>query len=404
MRSEAPVYGHCDPRFAAVRDVFTANLRDGADLGAAVAFTLDGEPVVDLWGGFLDFKGEHEWQRDTLVNVYSTTKGITAICAHQLVERGLIDLDAPVAEYWPEFAAKGKQDVPVRWLLSHRVGLPAVREPLPHGALYDWKRFTEALAGEEPWWEPGTRHGYHAVTFGHLVGEVIRRVSGQSVGAYLRDHLTGPLEADFHIGCGPELDARIAHLHGNLVGGASSRRGDGASGAKAPAIPDAIREFMRSMTDPTTMTGAAFGNPRQKPGDVNTRAWRAAEIPAANGHGTARALARIYGALARGGEIDGIRILSPETIDRAIVEQSNGPDAVLGGMPMRFGLGFMLRSPIMPLSPSPRAFGHPGAGGSIGMADPDARVGFGYTMNKMQMGLVGGAGGFAMLRAFFDAL
>jgi CubicO group peptidase (beta-lactamase class C family) len=386
-----------------VRDVFIENLRSGADLGAAVAFTLDGETVVDLWGGFLDFKREREWQRDTIVNVYSTTKGITAICAHQLVERGLLDLDAPVAEYWPEFAAKGKESVPVRWLLSHRVGLPAIREPLPHGALYDWKRFTEALAGQEPWWEPGTRHGYHAVTYGHLVGELIRRVSGQSVGEFLRDNVTGPLDADFHIGFGPELDARTSDLHGNLIGG-SGDRGAAAPGIKLPEIPEPLREFMRSMSDPTTMTGAAFGNPRQKPGDVNTREWRAAEIPAANGHGTARALARIYGALARGGEIDGTRILRADTIDQAIVEQSNGPDAVLGGLPMRFGLGFMLRSPIMPLSPSPRAFGHPGAGGSIGMADPDAKVGFGYTLNKMQMGLVGGAGGFAMLRAFFEAL
>lgn len=403
MPAEAPVHGHCDPRFAAVRDVFAENLRTGADLGAAVAFTLDGEPVVDLWGGHLDFKREREWQRDTIVNVYSTTKGMTAICAHQLVERGLLDLDAPVVEYWPEFAAKGKQSVPVRWLLSHRVGLPAIREPLPHGALYDWKRMTEALAGQEPWWEPGTRHGYHAITYGHLVGELIRRVSGQSVGEFLRDNVTGPLDADFHIGFGPELDARTSDLHGNLIGGGGDRAA-AAPGVKIPEIPEPLREFMRSMSDPTTMTGAAFSNPKQKPGDVNTRAWRAAEIPAANGHGTARALARIYGALARGGEIDGTRILRPETIDQAIVEQSNGPDAVLGGLPMRFGLGFMLRSPIMPLSPSPRAFGHPGAGGSIGMADPDAKVGFGYTLNKMQMGLVGGAGGFAMLRAFFEAL
>lgn len=403
MPAEAPVHGHCDPRFAAVRDVFAENLRTGADLGAAVAFTLDGESVVDLWGGHLDFKREREWQRDTIVNVYSTTKGMTAICAHQLVERGLLDLDAPVVEYWPEFAAKGKQSVPVRWLLSHRVGLPAIREPLPHGALYDWKRMTEALAGQEPWWEPGTRHGYHAITYGHLVGELIRRVSGQSVGEFLRDNVTGPLDADFHIGFGPELDARTSDLHGNLIGGGGDRAA-AAPGVKIPEIPEPLREFMRSMSDPTTMTGAAFSNPKQKPGDVNTRAWRAAEIPAANGHGTARALARIYGALARGGEIDGTRILRPETIDQAIVEQSNGPDAVLGGLPMRFGLGFMLRSPIMPLSPSPRAFGHPGAGGSIGMADPDAKVGFGYTLNKMQMGLVGGAGGFAMLRAFFEAL
>jgi len=395
MPADIPIHGHCDPRFSAVRDVFVENLRSGTDLGAAVAFTLDGEPVVDLWGGYLDFDRTREWQHDTIVNVYSTTKGMTALCAHQLVEQGLVDLDAPVAEYWPEFAQAGKADIPVRWLLGHRAGLPAVREPLPRGALYDWKTFTEALARHEPWWEPGSQHGYHAVTFGHLVGEVIRRVSGKSVGTYFRDHVAGPLEADFHIGTPPELDARTADLHGRLVGPREGEGANGESGGGGPALelPEPIRAFMRSMTDPTTMTGAAFSNPPQREGEVNSREWRGAEIPAANGHGTARALARIYGALARGGEIDGVRLLERESIDRASTVESDGPDAVLGGMPMRFGLGFMLRSPIMPLSPSPRAFGHPGAGGSIGMADPDARVGFGYTLNKMQMGLVGGAGG-----------
>ena len=401
MSRPVPVHGHCEPRFQAVRDVFEHNLREGLDLGASVAFTLDGEPVVDLWGGFLEFDREAEWERDTLVNVYSTTKGMTAICAHRLVEQGKLDLDAPVAAYWPEFAQAGKQELPVRWLLSHKAGLPAVRKPLPHGALYDWETMTSALAEQEPWWEPGSQHGYHAITYGYLVGEVVRRISGQSLGAFFRDHVAKPLDADFHIGLAAEHDARTSRLHGQLVS-----RGDGGKGA--PKLPDdvpaSLRQFLQDMGDPTTMTGAAFSNPAQKRGDVNTREWRAAEIPAANGHGTARAMARIYGALARGGEVDGVHVLEPETLDAAITEQAFGPDAVLGGLPMRLGLGFMLRQPFMPLSPSPRAFGHPGAGGSIGMADPDAKVGFGYTMNKMQQGLVGGAGGFAMLRAFFEAL
>jgi CubicO group peptidase (beta-lactamase class C family) len=395
-REEVPVHGHCDPRFERVREIFSANLRSGNDLGSAVAFVLDGETVVDLWGGWVDLERQREWERDTLVNVYSTTKGMTAICAHQLAERGQLDFDAPVAEYWPEFAAAGKAELVVRDLLCHRAGLPGVRQHLPHGTLYDWERFTSALAEEEPWWEPGSRHGYHAITFGHLVGEVIRRISGRSVGEFFRENVAGPLSADFHIGLAAEHDHRTSRLHGKLM--------DPERMPSADKLPDFLREFMRSMTDPSTMTGAAFANPVQKADDVNSREWRAAEIPAANGHGTARALARIYGALARGGELDGIQILEPDTIDAAIVEHANGPDAVLGGLPMRFGLGFMLRSPIMPLSPSPRAFGHPGAGGSIGMADPDARVGFGYTLNKMQMGLVGGAGGFAMLKAFFKAL
>ena len=408
MSRSVPVHGRCEPRFQAVREVFERNLREGPDLGASVAFTLDGEPVVDLWGGFLDFDRKAEWQRDTLVNVYSTTKGMAAICAHRLVEQGKLDLDAPVAAYWPEFARAGKQDVPVRWLLCHKAGLPAVRRPLPHGALYDWDAMVSALAEQEPWWAPGTRHGYHAITYGYLVGEVVRRITGQSLGTYFREQVAQPLGADFHIGLAAEHDARTSRLHGQLL---SRGRGRGADDGKDAGtsprpndLPAPLRQFMEDMADPTTMTGAAFGNPPQKRGDVNSRAWRAAEIPAANGHGTARALARIYGALARGGEVDGVRILEPETIEAAIVPQAFGPDAVLGGLPMRFGLGFMLRHDFMPLSPSPRAFGHPGAGGSIGMADPDAKVGFGYTINKMQQGLVGGAGGFAMLRAFFEAL
>jgi CubicO group peptidase (beta-lactamase class C family) len=400
MSSAVPVAGHCDPRFRAVREVFEANLRDGLDLGASVAFTLDGEAVVDLWGGWLEFDRKQEWQRDTLVNLYSTTKGMTAICAHRLVQEGRIDLDAPVADYWPEFAQAGKEGIPVRWLLSHQAGLPAVRKPLPKESLYDWSAMTEALAEQEPWWEPGTRHGYHALTFGFLVGEVVRRVSGRSLGRYFREEVAEPLEADFHIGLAPEHDARTSRLHGQLV----SRAGDGGPPKLPDGLPAPIRRFLEDMTDARTMTGAAFINPPQERGAVNSRAWRGAEIPAANGHGTARSLARIYGALARGGEIDGVQILEPETIERATREQVFGPDAVLGGLPMRFGLGFMLRQDFMPLSPSPRAFGHPGAGGSIGMADPDARVGFGYTLNKMQQGLVGGAGGFAMIRAFYEAL
>ncbi|MCS5638652.1 MAG: beta-lactamase family protein [Myxococcota bacterium] len=396
MPRKPPISGHCDPRFEAVRETFVANLESGADLGAGVAFTLDGETVVDLWGGFLDPDHEAEWQRDTLVNLYSTTKGMVAICVQQLVENGKLDIDAPVSDYWPEFAAEGKQDIPVRQLLCHQAGLPAVRKPLETSVLYDWDAFAAALAAERPWWEPGTRHGYHAITFGHLVGEVIRRVSGQSVGEYFRANVAGPLDLDFHIGLPDEEHARTSSLRGRLIGGDPSK-----GGAK---IPDALKAFMRDMADPSTMTGGAFNNPRIPPDAVNTPEWRRAEIPAANGHGTARALARVYGALSRGGEIDGVRILESESIERAIAVQAEGPDAVLGGMPMRFGLGFMLRSPIMPLSPSKRAFGHPGAGGSVGMADPDARVGFGYTPNKMQMGLVGGAGAFAMLKAFFDAL
>lgn len=394
--AEGVVEGHCDSRFARVREVFAAGFASGAQLGAAVCFTLDGETVVDLWGGHLDRERSRAWQRDTLVNVYSTTKGITALCAHQLVERGLLDLDAPVAHYWPEFAAAGKAEIPVRWLLSHQAGLAALRRPIGVEELFAWQPVVDALAEQAPWWEPGTAHGYHALTFGHLVGELIRRISGQSVGAYLREHVTAPLGADFHIGLAAEHDARVAPVFGSLV--------PPKLGAGAKPLPEPLAGFLRDMRDPSTLTGAAFSNPVRSESLVNTRAWRAAEIPAVNGHATARAIARIYGALARGGELDGVRLLEAASIERAIEQQAFGPDRVLGGMPMRFGLGFMLRHDGMPLSPSPRAFGHPGAGGSIGMADPDAKVGFGYTLNRMQMGLLGSATGFAVLQAFFAEL
>jgi CubicO group peptidase (beta-lactamase class C family) len=397
-----PLHGHCDPRFMNVRRVFEKKLEMGGEVGAAISFTLNGKSVVDLWGGFVASEGsadgEREWKSDTLVNTYSTTKGMTAICAHRLVEQGLLDLDTPVVQYWPEFGAAGKEEIPVRWLLSHQSGLPAIRKRLPAEALFDWTTICEALAEQEPWWKPGTQHGYHPLTYGFLVGEVIRRAGGRSVGQMFREDVATPLEADFHIGLDAAHDGRVS----NMIGGIAPPRPK--SGDPAPKIKGPMGDFLRDMTDPDTMVGAAFNNPRMSPSTVNSREWRAAEIPAANGHGTARALARIYGVLACGGEIDGIRILEAASIERARTEQVSGPDATLGQMPMRYGLGYMLRSDFMPLSPSENAFGHPGAGGSIGMADPDAGVGFGYVMNKMHMGLVGGPTAFAVIKAFFEVL
>ena len=392
------VHGHCDPRFESVCTVFSERIASQHEVGAAIAFSLEGELVVDLWGGHADAARTREWQPDTLVNTYSTTKGMTTICAHRLVEQGRLDLDAPVARYWPEFAQAGKGKVPVRWLLCHKAGLPAIRKPMPKGSLYDWNAMCEALAETEPWWQPGSKHGYSPITFGHLVGEVIRRIDGRSVGRMFRDDVAEPLGADYHIGLPAEHHARVADMIGNLI----PPRREGEKGG--PRLKGPLAQFMRDMSDPTTMVGAAFNNPSVPAGAANTPEWRNAEIPAANGHGTARALARIYGALACGGAVDGIRILERETIERACVEQAAGPDATLGGLPIRYGLGFMLQSGSMPFSPSPRAFGHPGAGGSIGIADPDRRVGYGFTMNKMGSGLTGGQTGYAVLQAFWTAL
>lgn len=392
------VQGHCDPRFESVRELFAARLAAKAEVGAAIAFTLEGESVVDLWGGHADRERTRAWNRDTIVNTYSTTKGMTTICAHRLVEQGRLDLDAPVARYWPEFARAGKADIPVRWLLCHKAGLPAIRRPMPRESLYDWDAVCAGLAECEPWWTPGSRHGYSPVTFGHLVGELIRRIDGRSVGRMFREDIALPLGADYHIGLDPENDARVADMIGGLVPPKAERE------TAAPRLKGPLAQFLRDMSDPTTMVGAAFNNPPIPAGAVNQRAWRGAEIPAANGHGTARALARIYGALACDGAVDGVRILEPKTIARATEEQAAGPDATLAGMPMRYGLGFMLRSASTPLSPSPRAFGHPGAGGSIGMADPDRRVGFGFVMNKMGAAMTGGQTGYAVISEFYRRL
>jgi len=285
-------------------------------------------------------------------------------------EGGLLDVDAPVTRYWPEFAAAGKQDIPVRWLLSHRAGLPAIRRPLPTEALFDWEAMTGALAETAPWWTPGVRHGYHAVTYGHLVGEVIRRVDGRTVGAFLRDEVTTPLGADFFIGVPEDADARAAEVL-----------------APPPPAAGEATIWDTILADPESVSGRTFLNPPRPPDLVNTRAWRAAEIPAANGHTSARGVARVYAALARGGELDGVRLLAPATIERAIEEQSRGRDAVLT-LPTRFATGFMLGTPggVFDCGPGRRTFGHPGRGGSIGFADPDARIGFGYVTNQYVTG------------------
>ncbi len=275
----------------------------------------------------------------------------------------------------------------MRWLLSHRAGVPALREEIPAQARFDWSYWTEALAAEAPFWEPGTRHGYHALTFGHLVGEVVRRVDGRSLGTYFRQELAEPLDLDFHVGLPAEHDERVAEI------------------LPAPPAPAGVPDpFAAARKDPQSLVGRVFANPTLTPADVNTRAWRAAEVPAANGHGAARGLARVYGALATDGAQDGVQVLSPAQIARANAEQSSGLDAVLSPLPTRFGLGFMLTQPMIPFGPNPRAFGHPGAGGSIAFADPDAGLGFAYVMNQMQTGLGGDARGFALIAEVYAAL
>lgn len=356
-----PIEGHVDPRFARVRDALAECFARHHELGAALAVMIDGDLVVDLWAGHTDGARSKPWARDTLVNVYSTTKGWTAACAHRLVDRGLLDLERPVAHYWPEFGQADKGRILVRSLLDHRAGLPAIRAVLPPEALYDWSAMTSALAAETPWWEPDAKHGYHAVTFGWLLGEVIRRVSGKTTGRYFRDEIAGPLGLDAHIGLAEIDHARCAELR-------PGRRDP----AEAPTL------FARIFAEPESMTARAFTNPISValPTSVASREWRAAELPSVNGHATARAIAGLYGSIAAG------RLLSRESVDRARTERSYGDDAVLG-VTTRFGLGYMLSQPDDPFGPNAGSFGHPGAGGSVGFADPSLGLGFGYVTNRM---------------------
>ena len=367
-----PIEGTTDQRFAAVRDAFAQNFADYPEVGAALAVTFNGQLVVDLWGGYVDQDHSAPWQRETLVNVYSTSKGLGALCAHILVDRGQLDLDAPVASYWPEFAQQGKENIPVRWLLSHRAGLPAIDKDLPREAMFDWDTMTQALAGQKPWWEPGKAHGYHALTYSWLVGEVVKHAAGKSVGAFFRDEVATPLGLDAHIGVGPELDPRISDLI-----------------PSPPPPPGEVDPLAAVFEDPTSMPYKAFNNPPLGRHTANTRDWRAAEMIAANAHANAWSLARMYAALANGGELEGTHLLSQATIDTARVEQSRGDDKVLH-LESRFGLGFMLPAGMRYFSDNPRAFGHSGMGGSLAFADPEARLSVGYVMNQMLSSVPGG--------------
>ena len=386
------VEGNCDSRFRAVRDAFCENFASRGELGAAVTVTVDGKTVVDLWGGVADRVSGRAWTGDTMVVVFSCTKAATALCAHMLVARGCLDLDAPVAHYWPEFAAAGKGAIPVRMLLNHQSGLAAVDEPLPGAAIYDWDTMALALAAQAPHWEPGAAHGYHAATFGWLVGDVVRRISGRSLGTFFREEVAGPLGLDFWIGLPAALEARVAPIR------------------MAPLTGETT-PIMRAMADRSTLTSKAFMNP---PGlltsrQVNARALHAAEVPAANGIASARGLAGMYTPLACGGRIGAVELVDRDTLQAMTTVESEGDDRVLL-IPTRFASGFMKsidnsrQGDSAVLGPNPAAFGHAGAGGSIGMADPTARVAIGYVMNQMGAGVLLNARGQGLIDAVYASL
>ncbi|MBO2454693.1 beta-lactamase family protein [Actinomadura barringtoniae] len=373
------INGSCQDRFGGVREALAASLvLDGA--GASAAVFVDGEPVADVWGGYADPARTRPWERDTIVNVWSTTKPMTALCALILADRGVLDLDAPVARYWPQFAQAGKENVLVRHLLSHTAGLPGWTEPLPTEALYDWEAATSALARQRPAWEPGTESGYHAFTQGYLVGEVIRRVTGVSVGTFFAEQVAGPLNADFHIGLPAEHDHRVAPII------------PAPPATEGPAL-EAERTLARH-----------WGNPRFSADTANTAEWRRAEIPAAGGHGNARSVALVQSALACGGAVGGVRLLSEAGCERVMQEQSNGKDRCLG-VPLRFGMGYGLRSDELPISPNPRTCFWGGWGGSLVVVDLDARMTVAYTMSHMlNPGTLGDDRGLGIVLAAYAGL
>ena len=364
--------GIVEPGFEAVRDAFVRNFTEHGELGAEVAVHLNGRKVVDLWGGIADAATGRPYDDRTLQLVFSTTKGATAVCVALLAQRGEIDYDAKVADYWPEFAAAGKADMPVHFVMSHRAGLPVIDRKLTAEEVFAWTPLVEALAAQEPIWEPGTAHGYHAVTYGHLAGELVRRISGKGIGAFFADEVAKPLGLDFWIGLPESEESRVAPL------------------VPAPPPPPEMVEMMAQFIGPDSLAGRALSleGAFAVTGDemiFNTRAMHAAEIPAANGITNAASLSRMYAACIS--EVDGIRLLTPETVAKVSETQTSGPDKCLM-LESTFGLGFMTSGVMTPML-GPSSIGHAGAGGSLGFADADSGIGFGYVMNQMQMNLAG---------------
>jgi CubicO group peptidase (beta-lactamase class C family) len=378
------VEGEMDARFGPVRDAFVRNFTEHGDTGASLCVYHRGRKVVDLWGGWANPGSLQPYGADTLQLVFSTTKGATAACALLLAERGLLDLDAPVVEYWPEFGAEAKRTIPVRWLLTHQAGLPVIDGTLSLSDALGWTPVTDALAAQRPLWEPGADHGYHALTFGWLVGEVVRRVSGKTLGAFFADEVAAPLGLDFWIGLPETEEGRVAPLRMQWPLASvdpPEAKGPGAGSDMLASLlqPDALQLLLRALT--LNGTFGVFGGD----GPFNTSDVHRAEIPAANGITDARSLARLYAALI--GEVDGVRVLAPATVDSARQPAVEGRDRVLVA-PTTFGLGFMIHSRFIPLL-APGSFGHGGAGGSVGFSDPGSGVAFGYVMNQMRLTLTG---------------
>jgi CubicO group peptidase (beta-lactamase class C family) len=376
----AEVSGTCDARFAPVRDALAQQLEHD-ELGASIVLDIDGETVVDIWGGWCDTERRRPWERDTITNVWSTTKTVTNLAALMLIDRGEVDAYAPVAEYWPEFAANGKEAIAVRHILSHTSGVSGWDAPFAVADMYDWTSSTERLAAQAPWWEPGTASGYHANNQGHLVGEIVRRVTGLPLKRFVAEQIAGPLGADFQIGAAERDWPRIA-----------------------PVVPPPPLPIDLASLPPESPTYKTFTGPVADAANANTAPWRRADMGALNGHANARSVVRIIKALSLGGTVDGIRLLSPETIDLIFDEQSHGTDLVLG-VPLRFGIGFALpETETVPYVPQGRCCYWGGWGGSEIIADLDRRVTFGYMMNNMAPGIIGSDRSETYVRAAYACL
>lgn len=380
-RPAVSVHGDVAPGFEPVAEAFAANFTDNDEIGAAVCLYHRGVPVVDIWGGLSDRDRNIAWERDTIALMFSSTKGVTATVVHQLIEKGLLDLDTPIAHWWPEFAEAGKADIPLRWALTHQAGLSAVTGDVTMDDIYGWNGVVAAIAAQAPVFPPGSAHGYHARSFGWILGEVVRRVTGRSLGRYLADEIAGPLGLDLFIGLPRAELPRLAHLY-------------------PPVIDPETAAAMDAFLGPETLLGQVLRGPSGLFGydDMwNDPRLLAAEMPSSNGIGTARSLARLYAALI--GEVDGVRLLRPETVARATAVQVSGPDFVIG-LPMAFGLGYM----TPPSSGGQCSFGHDGAGGSLGVANPEEGWALGYVMNQMKLGLTGDARSGSLVQVARDCV
>jgi len=377
------VQGHCDARFDKVAEALGKAIENGQEAGAAIAVDIDGELVVDIWGGYADAARTRPWRADTIVNVWSSTKTVTALAGLMLIDRGLLKPTTPVAKVWPEFAANGKESVEFRHLLTHSSGLSGWDRIDSIEDLYDWESSTARLAAQAPWWEPGSASGYHAMTFGHLVGEVVRRVTGRTLKQFVADEIAAPLNADFQIGARLQDAERIAEV--------------------VPA--DNPMEGLPPAETWTEQMVKTFGGFFPDPAAANTDAWRAADFGAVNGHTTARALARILSSITLGGAVGGVRLLRPETVEKVFEVQIEGPDLVIARHPVKWGLGFGLPEPTtLPYIPEGKICHWGGWGGSWETMNPDKRATVAYVMNKMGSGLLGSDRTERYLSLIYDAL